>query len=226
MSMFHSLQLEIDGIGKRMARCERKCEGVKCDAVGGVPPRCLVLEDRDDTQTGCVVVGLNPGQAKPDERNYLRAAVCKYEAYAEFWRKNLRDEYIYYTRLRQLVARIGLKGPLLWTELVKCQSAEVQGANGEARKPPPPVGTVRTCVSNYLGKELEAVPAGWPIIAVGRAAFGIVPYLFATRAVIGVPHAAGAWGRAFEEATRKASINRMKEVIRTSGSGWFDGKAH
>ena len=62
-----------------------------------------------------------------------------------------------YLALGGIVAA-GLDGPILWTELVKCQ-------NNLPSTGTVPIETVRVCVNRYLVPELGIIPNDWPIVA-------------------------------------------------------------
>ena len=93
----------------------------------------------------------------------------------------------YYARLRRLVGAIGFLGPILWTELAKCE-------NNEATPGMLPLQTFRTCTSAFLQREVSVLPADWVLIAVGAEAYKGLAYRFPERSVIGVPHPAGSHG--------------------------------
>ena len=86
----------------------------------------------------------------------------------------------------KLVHALELKGPVLWTELVKCQS--------EPEVKELPVQTLRTCSGEFLRRELERLPENWPLFGVGWEAYKALAYLFSARTVIGVPHPTGSYG--------------------------------
>lgn len=85
-----------------------------------------------------------------------------------------------------LVDQIDLRGPMLWTELAKCESTkDVRGV---------PLATLRTCAGRYLKREIDVLPDSWPLIAVGGEAFKALAYLHPNRVIIGVPHPTGSHG--------------------------------
>jgi hypothetical protein len=145
----------------------------------------LEIDKREADERGVVIVGLNPGRASEKERRYYIENGPSYETFV----KILEDlpgsgNHPYNRRLRENVIGWGLTGPILWSELAKCQS-----------KPDVtrlPLQTFRTCVGKFLNREMELVPHDWPIIAAGREAFKAISYLFSQRAVIGIPHPTGA----------------------------------
>ena len=118
-------------------------------------------------------------------------------------------QHPYYKRLRKIADELEFRGPILWTELVKCQSKE----NGQLS-----VQTIRDDINKYLFKELEVIPADWPLFGIGGKAFEILSYRFPDRLVLGVPHPTGSYGlfpKLFENQKLKQDIyNRIQEIIK------------
>ncbi|MCL4466186.1 MAG: hypothetical protein M1401_18885 [Chloroflexi bacterium] len=180
-----TLATKIEALGESMVDCPRRCEGIAPRE--GVPPRCLELELEGRTHgPGAVIVGLNPGQAGPVEHSFYRKNGGTYAQVVAFWRKYIGYNHRYYRWLRTLVDQLHLTGPILWTELAKCESAR----KGQL----PPLQTFRTCTKEYLSRELAAVPGSWPLIAVGHEAYVALAYRYPERAVVGVPHPTGSHG--------------------------------
>jgi hypothetical protein len=116
------LKAEIQVIGQQLVTCTATCAGVQRDQQKGSLPRCLILElaGRNGSR-GCAAIGINPGQAKEPEEAFYRHRRPTYEAVLEYW--NLKITQLpYYARFRSLLDQVGLTGPLLWTELAKCQN--------------------------------------------------------------------------------------------------------
>lgn len=183
-----NLMSRINEIGHDMVACKYQCSGIALDLRRGILPRCLILEtkDREDGK-GSVIVGINPGRSKPDEQKFYRSNGQTYEQVIAYWHEHIGYYHRYYARLRALVNELGFNGPILWTELVKCENASaVSGL--------PPLQTFRTCTQTYLQKELQSVPNDWPLIAVGNESYKALAYIFASRAVIGIPHPTGSYG--------------------------------
>ncbi len=161
-----------------------------CDIEKGIMPRCLIYEEdgRNDPAKGAkgvVIVGINPGRSRKSEREYYKNRKDKYESIVEYWNEEIGNRP-YYTRCRAFVDSIGLSGPILWTELVKCESQRDVKLS---------VQTIRDSINRYLFKELEIIPKDWPLIGVGNQAFEILSYRFPDRMVVGIPHAAGSYGQ-------------------------------
>jgi hypothetical protein len=193
------IEKEIYKIGSEMIRkagVYRGYEDVRCDPKKGILPRCLYYEteDRKLSKRGCVIVGINPGRAKEDERDYFRKNGATYKAEVNYWQdywqeaKNKRTgkKHPYYERLRTLASDLGIEGPILWTELVKCESEKGTSLS---------VQTIRDDIHRYLLKEIHHIPGSWPLIGAGRRAYEILSFSFPKRTVIGVPHPTGSYGQ-------------------------------
>lgn len=179
------LQAVIMDIGHKMVACTRKCDGVDLAPEQGKIPRALRLEVNGRDARGIIVVGLNPGRANRYERNYYVKSGRTYRDVVAFWTETGKPQsHPYHRRIRELVGAWGFTGPILWSELAKCQTKESVQAL--------PLQTFRTCVSQFLRKELALIPGDWPILAAGQEAYKAVSYMFPDRAVIGVPHPTGA----------------------------------
>ncbi len=181
------LEKSIVKIGGQMVACKQRCAGISCHQKNGVLPRCLILESRPGSG-GCAVVGINPGRAKRAEVAYYKKEGGTYDATVRYWQQQITLRP-YYERLRKLTGSFGLNGPILWTELAKCENAH--GTKF------PPLQTLRACTGRFLTKELEAIPRKWPLIAIGKEAYRALAYLYPSRSVIGVPHPTGAYGDQF-----------------------------
>jgi Uracil DNA glycosylase superfamily len=182
-----TLRREIEALGAELVGCSSPCAGITRDQATGILPRCLVLEtDGRDASRGCAVVGINPGRASDRERASYRQAHGTYAAIVE-WFDVVGFTHRYYTSLRRVVTQLGLSGPILWTELAKCE-------NAPGRAGLPPLDTLRRCTGLYLRRELAAIPPSWPLIAVGSEAFKALAYLHTERTVLGLPHPTGSYG--------------------------------
>ncbi|MDR3686927.1 MAG: hypothetical protein P4L93_08235 [Coriobacteriia bacterium] len=172
-------------LGNRLIACNGACADVEHDAAAGIPPRCLFFQPRG-TARGAVVVGLNPGRMGQAEQQYLLAREVTYSATVDYWREQLIRCDRYYRRMEQLIDVLRIHGSIWWTELAKCQSRPETKRLSEQ--------TLRRCRRQFLGSELDAVPADWPVVAAGRQAFEATAYLLPDRAVLGVPHPTGSYG--------------------------------
>ena len=181
------LESRVSQIGRGLVCCPLACEGVRNDIENGYMPRCLVLQRSDRANTGgAAVVGMNPGRSRTGEREHYKRARFTYES-VQTWFATHGIKHQYHQRLLRLLDSLGVNGPILWTELPKCENLE--GYTG-----PPPLQTFRTCTAHFLQDELKAIPETWPIFGIGREAFKALAYRFPRRTVLGVPHPTGSYG--------------------------------
>lgn len=194
-----ALEQAIRDIGNRIVHCEKRCEGAAIDLRAGIIPRCLILEEEERKgQRGSTIVGMNPGRAKRETRERCKGK-ASYESWLKLWHNKIRG-YRYYKHLRFLADRLGLNGPILWTELAKCETK-----TGLRQLP---IQTLRVCANTYLKEEVALTSADWPIIAVGREAYKALSYLFPTRTVVGIPHVTGSRGQFWSMFTNKDSVEK------------------
>jgi len=200
------LKKEIQNIGREVTNCPRRCKGIVKGLGRGIIPRGLILEEDGSRRLGCVIVGINPGNAKEKERNHFRNCYIKkaplYECYCHFWEEKLKNAR-YYSNLRDLARRLGFKGAILWTEVCKCE-------RDKRRYRVVPIQTLVTCMESFLKRELEAVNSNVPIIAASNIAYQALCYSFPDRFIIGVPHPTGSKGH-FKELLRY--IDKAKKRI-------------
>jgi len=191
-----AIQRTIVKIGKQMVVCPEKCLGVTNDPRTGIIPRCLILEGEGNRGAGAIVCGLNPGREVKRRREIYAASVAErhgateelWDKWVEMWEEGegVRDRP-YYGRLRGLVKALGISGPILWTDTVKCEKKR----GGAAFSHPRFRATVRRCVAKYLTHELKACPHDWIAIGAGTDAFAALTLLCPDRFVLGVPHPTG-----------------------------------
>lgn len=190
----------IDQIGRELVNCQNCCKDIVNDPHKGVIPRCLYLEYEKRRGRGSIVVGLNPGRSDEKERNYYKEKGTTYNAVKDFFQKERAEKHLYYIRIRGFIDLIGLSGPILWSELVKCEKRQ--------RRIELPLDTLRTCTGKFLKKELEVMPDDWPIIGVGREAYKACSYLFPDRTVIGIPHPTGSHGQFSSILTKNKTLRK------------------
>lgn len=188
-----SIYRKIDKIGKKLVKCPKICggKGIVNDPKKGIIPRCLFLETEGrEKQKGAVIIGFNPGPANKNEQERMKNKIS-YEDYKNYFKENNLGAYSYDTRARKhhkrakdLVTALGFKGPILWTELVKCQFKEDIDIKSL------PERTMEECIKNYLRKEIKLFPK-FPIIALGNDVFEFCSLRFPERIVIGIPHPSG-----------------------------------
>ena len=180
---------------------------VVCDVRGGIIPRGLIFESngRRPAGRGSIIVGVNPGNAEKDEKEFYKNHK-DYKDIAAYWEENILSKE-YYRNLRSLVDQVGLVGPILWTELVKCESASVDGKKRELQ-----VETIRADINEHLFQEIELTPGNWPLIGISKPAYAILSYRFPKRTVIGIPHATASFGyfdRLFNDGILKLEFKQM-----------------
>ena len=199
-SKIDKLEKTIRGIGSDLARCKNQCEGIECNYNEGIIPRCLTLEKRGtdaNIECGCIIAGINPGICNKREMERCKQPGNRYEHWLRLWDDEVK-EYRYFKRLRQLIANLGYTGPILWTDLAKCQN-KIKGKL-------PPLQTFRTCAQKFLSRELicNKVIESWHIFAIGKEPYQAISYLYPNRTVIGVPHPS-ARGQHFNILLRESS---------------------
>jgi hypothetical protein len=186
-SVLSSLQESIWSLGEELVSCSQTCEGVRHDSAAAVLPRCLALEGAERDGLGAVIVGLNPGRSRPSEQQFYLDRGCDYESVVAFWDSHSHG-IRYNQRLKEFARDIGLNGPVLWTELAKCECKPDSSSL-------PPLQTLRRCSGLFLQRELDAVPSDWPLLGVGAAAFQALAFMCPDRTVLGVPHPTGSRGQ-------------------------------
>lgn len=216
MDKYQKIKQGIAKIGKALIKDKnyKNYPDLVCDQSKGIIPRGLIFEDegRDLNATGSVIVGLNPGQSTKDERVYFKKAFDEnrltYQVHVDFWNGKYRN-WKYHNRLRSVSDKLGLKGPILWTELVKCESK----IKGRLR-----VQTVRDDIHKYLLKEISVIPESWPLIGAGEEAYKILSYSFPNRLVVGVPHPTGTFGNHWLNHINNKKIKELKIIIKKEKS--------
>jgi len=150
----------------------------------GIIPRGLYLETLNRAKTkGVIVVGMNPGRINNDSQEYKNLLKDKisYYNYVKAFEKNILYKHPYFKRTHEVLEILKFTGPILWTEIVKCQSEE----NGKLS-----YDTIRNCVHKFLKKEVELVD--YPIFALGDKAYNTCLLLFPERKIIDSQHPPGA----------------------------------
>jgi hypothetical protein len=188
-------------IGNEMVKCPFHCEGIINDPKSGIIPRCLFFEEREG-KNGAIVVGLNPGHSTKEQREYAIKNNCSYDSTVEFWKNKY---WAYFKRTKELLDLLGFDGPIIWTELVKCECLEKQVFSDI------PIQTKRTCIDKFLRKEVDRYPK-YPIIAAGNEAFEFCSLSFPYNFIIGIPHPSPAHKNAFNDLLKDAKNNKQKYV--------------
>jgi len=202
---------KINRIGNDMVKCEIKCKGIINNPKEGVLPRCLFIDIlKGSNNNGIIIVGLNPGKSGQNERNAYKIKKT-YKNTIIMWKEYFYESR-YYKILRRFVRLIGFKGPILWTELVKCEK--------QSNTNFPPLQTFRNCTSNYLRREMRIIPNDWPIIALGLEAYKALSYLYPKKTILGLPHPTGSRGQCSKIMKDKKLIKIIKTWL-----GNKDGKS-
>jgi len=206
--MYRSFRDEIYKIGEEILNCSLRCRAVLNDREKGIIPRGLIFEDDGSGKPECIIVGINPGNAREKEMQYVRENPT-YEEWVNYWYKNFRN-IKYYKGSRVLANNLlGSKGSILWTELCKCEKSK------EERKPLP-ISTLVTCMKRFLDREIsladEFSGKGIPIIALGRRTFEALCFRYPEHFIIGVPHPTGSYGH-FKELKKPRNIQKARYLI-------------
>ncbi len=212
-----SISEQIAVIGQRMMddKTWQSFSDIDYQPEQGIIARCLYYEIDGRKGKSAIIVGMNPGRARPEETIYFTdKANRNYPAAVRYWELNRKDYINFYGPLRDLADKTGLTGPILWTELVKCQSNK----NVKALS----LNTIRYSISNYLSKEISLIPENTPLIAVGNHAFELLAYVYPNRKIIGVPHPSkGNFGYHYAYQKGKVISDQLIELVRQCLS---DGK--
>lgn len=188
----------LKSIEKELVRCNLKCDGVSNNPKRGIIPRGLVLEKRKGKHN-CIVVGLNPGKCKKEEKKYYHKEGVKSDSFSRYFFESRLNERRYYKRTRDLITLLGFDGDILWTDLAKC---ECRGKNGRL-----PIQTLRVCINRFLKKEIKNFKST-TIFTLGNRAFDFCSLSFPNHFIVGVPHPSGSYGD-FDRLKRKV-ISRKR----------------
>ena len=172
------IEKRINRIGQQLINdCDfyAKHADLICEPKKGIIPRALSYEteQRDLAKRGSVIVGLNPGsmtgrrfsKERKEIKSYREKDKFNYQKMDKFLKErfmldgNDRKAHLYYRRLRYIADQLNLRGPILWTEIVKCESKE----RGKLS-----VKTIRDDINRYLLREIRIAPKNWPLIGVGE----------------------------------------------------------
>lgn len=201
-------------IGNRMVKC------TLCDAAStiedGTPARCLWTDNPRSTDNGVIVVGLNPGRASPEEKQYYQKHGPTFGSTISYLETNA-GSIRYFSRLRRLAKETMDVDAFHWTEVAKCEL--------KAGLKQVPLEMRRTCIKQYLADELSLLPV-WPVIAAGGVAFETMALLCRDRPVIGVPHPTGAFGKMFTRLLADGILGawartRVQEALETRSAVWL-----
>ena len=171
----------LNEIGEKLVQCDMHCDGIEKEPQKGIIPRTLILQSREGEGTS-IMVGLNPGKCKPEERNYYLDHGIKFTSIKGYFFDSKLHDNPYFKRMRELVTTLGFEGDILWTNLAKC---ECKGKNGDV-----PMQTLRVCINHFLRKEIDVFQSS-TIFALGKTAFDFCALSFPEHFIVGIPHPTG-----------------------------------
>jgi len=165
-------------LGEDLVKCGRECGGITNCPTERIIPRGLILEyENRAAEGGVIVVGINPKNAPCEAKEY-KSKVISYDVCVKFWNKyRIADPY--HKPIREIVDSLGLRGPILWTELVKCENEK--GKKGLQ------INTIQTCADLFLRKEVDLAER-WPIVTIGKYPYCYCISEFQDRTIIGLYH--------------------------------------
>lgn len=193
------LHERIDHFGVELVACKDGCAGILRRQSEGILPRSLFLERAHAAGRGCLAVGLNPGTSKAVERDFYRKHGSTYDVVKEY--RTRIDGIPYFSRVRSIIEQMELTGPILWSNLVKCENES--GRKGLL----PPLQTLRHCTRRFLARELAESPRDWVVLGIGWEAYRALAYLVPERTVIGIPHPTGGY-RDFRKMLEKEHLRK------------------
>lgn len=172
-----------------LAGCNETCTGTTRVLGDGHMPRCLFVDRGDgDFTRGAVAIGEAPAGVRDDESEFILSRVLDDRRIlpTDQVRRSARvGEYIrwveaevlarepYYVMMRAALTAFGHTGPVLWTDVVKCDidkalPEDSRFAFGGARSR----AVKERCAMTHLRQELALVDPSWPIFgSTGAARF-------------------------------------------------------
>jgi hypothetical protein len=196
------LQEQINRLGEELLTCADLCAGIARDQNLGIVPRTLFLERPEAKGRGCLAIGLNPGKSSERERSFYCETGITYDSVKKY--RTSIGNAPYFKRARTIIDQLGLNGPILWSNLAKCE-------NPPEQKDLPPVQSMRHCAGRFLRRELELIPRDWPVLGIGWSAFFALAYLVPERTVIGIPHPTGGY-RDFRKMVEDGELRKGLEA--------------
>lgn len=209
--MNSKIENQIYRLGKKLVKCTENCKDTNRE--DWRIPRCLNIETENRKGgKGVIIIGINPGPSSVQERRFFKEGSGTYDVWLERFNHYSKRKIVYFERSRRLADELDFNGPILWTDLAKCELKK--GKKHISHQ------TLRTCIRNFLEKEVKVLP-NYPIIALGNDVFDFCSLRFQERLVIGVPHPSGQWSsRTFNKLFTKSGkiktkfkkeLNRMKD---------------
>src|SRR5690242_19204685 len=119
---------ELTAIGRELVQCTTCCDGILLQPARGVEPRCLFLDHAvmvsgGNAVPGAAVVGPNPGESDSEEREYYLRKGISFETLSKYFEEHALRCEPYYRKLRHVLKLLRIEGPILWTELAKCETS-------------------------------------------------------------------------------------------------------
>lgn len=174
----------LNELGEKLVKCDLHCQGINNNPGVGIIPRCLILEKRK-VGNNCIVVGLNPGKCKKNERDYYLTKGIKYSSISGYFYESNLNSRPYFKRTREIITLLEFDGDILWTDLAKC---ECLGENGTI-----PIQTLRVCIHRFLKQEIRLFECS-TVFALGNRAFDFCALSFPNHFIVGIPHPTGSHG--------------------------------
>lgn len=169
----------IHNLWDSLSKCRKTdCKGIQnFSEKHGIIPRSLFFEQRGIAGAKpAIVIGLNPGISKEEERDSFKEIDFTYEIV----HKNFEGHY--FGRIKTFLDNVGYSGNILWTELYKCEQ--------KTKDTDVPIQTKAMCYNEHLEKEIDAFPE-WTIFALGNQVFNCLVYNHPERLIISLPHPTG-----------------------------------
>lgn len=182
---------EVEEMGEEIVSCDLKCNKILNCPKEGIVPRGLVLQPSDtDNKIGCIVVGINPGESSPIERDhYKKNQPIKYKIVKDYYLEKINRQekrHPYFENTELFVKEAGFQGAILWTDLCKCES--------KSKKDKPALQTFRVCINRFMNKELKLAPEA-PIVALGNQVVNFLALSCPDRFIVGIPHPTGGYSK-------------------------------
>lgn len=168
---------KIDKLGNELVHCSKRCKDIRNKPKDGILPRGMNFQNGNSKKSAVIIVGINPGNCDDKEKKYYIHNGVSYGNSKRYFRQ-WSPKWEYFTRARIIAKELGVDGPILWTNLCKCEGK-------------PTCETFKTCTTEFLEKELALFPPQTPIIALGNKPYYQLIGMKKFSTVIGVPHPTG-----------------------------------
>jgi hypothetical protein len=174
----------VEELGTKIIECHKNCEGMAIDRSNGEYPQSFFLEPPDISEVGIAIIGLNPGHARPMEKEFYRFAAevrgnktATYKDCVRAWHALSSPTSNYYERPRLFLEGLGLANEgKLWAEIAFCENGRDKKAgskkNAQANKPFE--AALKRCSAQYLKRILEMISNEKYILCLGKQSFKMV----------------------------------------------------